>query len=260
MADAPIKINIVEGERGTYTRKGWQQRERIAIVPRVGGVGAAKLYAAIVRLQADPANRAGFGDEHPGADNCFLEELEPEAISSDDVRIRMVYKFPEFQGEDEDDDAVIEVGSTLIQTTINRDVDAQLMTVEYDDPTEGTLSQSGLISIPVPQSTVRYQLRLNASPGGISRQFVGKVNSGGWWADPGAEARTWMCTEIVGRSDDRGVTYLTNFEFAFLEDTYDERVVYIKPETGRPPDDIVEGVGDKTFQVIVTANFNAVPH
>lgn len=251
-----ITINIVEGERGRKTRRGWQERERLALVSRLDPLltGHAKLDAAIAALQADPDNRAGFGDEHPTSSRVFLEELAPEAETSADVRIRMLYRVPEFSPSDTDDaDLVIEVGTSLSQITANTDANGDLMTVEYNG-----LSQSGSVSVYVPESTVRYQVRKSGSPGALSRNYVGKVNSGGWLADPGAAARTWLCTALGGVSDDGGDTFLVTAEFAYREDTYDETVVYIDPETGRMPDDIVDGTGIVVFQVYTEANFNGI--
>jgi hypothetical protein len=250
---ANVHIDIIDGNRGRQTRRGWVERERFAIVSRLTGAGDAKLQAAITELQANDDYCANYGDEHPAAPRCLLEALDPEHLTSEDVRVRMFYKRPEF--EDEDGETVIEVGSTLIQETVNTDVNGDLMTVEYNGQ-----SQSGSVSIPVPQSTVRYQLRLDSPPGDLSRAYVGKLNSGGWWADTAAEPRTWLCTSIVGVSDDDGETYLTTFEFAYLEDTYDEEVVYIDPETGRMPDDIEIGTGTAVFQVIDAVSFNDIPH
>jgi hypothetical protein len=142
-----------------------------------------------------------------------------------------------------------------VQVETNKTAQGNVITVGYSS---GGADQGGLVSKLVPNTTISVTRRESGSPGFKSRTYVGKVNAGSWSRDPGALARTWLCTAITGRSTDGGSTYEVNYQFQYREETWDETVVYMDTETGRPAVGITDGDGIEEYIIYQTANFNAL--
>ncbi len=51
------------------------------------------------------------------------------------------------------------------------------------------------------------------------------------------------------------MTYLVDYEFQYLAETWDALVYWIDPDTNRPPSDLVLNTGYKRVQIYETANF-----
>jgi hypothetical protein len=98
-----------------------------------------------------------------------------------------------------------------------------------------------------------FSRREGFSPAFKSRNFVGRTNSGTWGGDPPG---SWLCTRIEGVSDDGGQTFNVTYEFQYNIDTWLATVVFIDPDTGRPPENLIEGEGLKQVQVYPRVDFN----
>lgn len=241
---AAVVLDIIDGFSGRLTRRGWEY-DRIARVTNLTATGHARAEEAVAALAAHTES-VQIGSQHPTSGGTYCEEIVPEHESTDIMTLRLVYRPPEDNdgAPSEVEDFVIQVGTTLEQAQVNTDSTGEPITVEYDGKTQGCM-----VSIGVPKSSAVIESVEAVSPADLSRDYVGKVNSVGWAVDGSAEARTWRCDSIVGTSTDRGETFKVRREYSYDPDTFDQRVVYIDPDTGRPPSDVVEGTGAKKVQV-----------
>lgn len=245
-----ITIDIIDGVSGNITANGWEWTRK-AIVRGLTGSGPTKVVDGW-----DELNNAGYyiGVGHPNVPAATLASVGfglPDA--TDAVEYSLVYRYPEGTDSTEDEDTIVQVGSTLVQTEANKDAAGALLSVSNNGKT-----QSGLVSVFRPQSSIRISRAETASPGANSRLYVGKVNSGTWTLDVTANARTWMCMSITGNSRDKGFTYSVDYEFAYNEDTWDVQVAYLDPETGRIPEGVTtsDTSAIRVFTMYETANFN----
>ena len=250
-----VYLDRVDGASYTRNRQG-KKAVRIAVVDGLDGDPDEILYLASV-AEGMPA----YGSAHPSIPGLFLYEINPEAIGAGQARVRLVYE--PWRGTPPEGSApAIVVGATVEQHTTHLDVNDEVMVVEYTDDAEVTHYQTPTASVLCPKVSFELTRREDAAPGAKVKAYVGKVNTAGWDVDPSAAARTWLCTGIVGRSSDGGDTYDVTYSFLYRDDApegnWDSMQQYIDPQTGRPPSDLVDGVGRIIYVVRVEANFDAL--
>ena len=255
-----VKIDIIDGNRGRKTYQGWEL-ERIAVVTGLTGTPHKKLI--------DAANTSGvpsIGDGHPSLSTCKLREIIPESVGKDEVKLRLIYsQYVTSTSQWQPTFDTIECGASIGQVETNKDIDDNVMWVQYTYPADYTKNldyaskthkQGGTIIRLVPESSISIVKQELFPPAEKARAFVGKVNATGWIIDPNAPARTWLCSGIVGRSTDGGVTYFVTYTFQYRPDTWDATILFTDPNDGKPPDDLVAGTGSKVYQIYEETNFN----
>jgi hypothetical protein len=250
-----------DGNAGRFTADGWEFY-RIAIVTGVTGEGHAKIYNAAQELGVD------INDAHPTVTSCKLREVLCESVDKDVVKLRLVYRRLTHTGHSYTPQLdTVEIGANLSQKETNKDVNDVVMQVQYEYPADythdsdyagKTLSQSPMEPIFIPQPSIVISKAELFSPLAKAKEYVATMNLAGWNLDPTAPAKTWLCTGIVGRSNDAGLNYTTTYSFQYNASTWDKTIVYFLEHTGRPPTDLVDGTGIKDYQVYQTKNFNAL--
>lgn len=254
----PTHIDIVDGNAGTLTGEGWEFI-RIATVSGVTGDGDLRLYNAVIALGLS------IGAAHPAVPNCVLATINADAKATDVVSVRLTYRTPQGSLETnpiEPEDVLIRVGGRLTDREENKDVNGDLLEVEYLDAAGETRLQSGTVTVLRPEHTLRFDVVVAGEdlPGHISKTFLGKINSAGWWHDPEtAAAGKWLCTDASAESRDGGATYQMAFEFQYREQGWDHTVAYQDPETGRIPADVVDGDGVRDYTMYESIDFNSAP-
>ena len=251
-----ITYDTIEGADGIETSVGWEVR-RTLILEGITGTDPDMLKTA-VETPGVPA----LGDTLTGFENLYLRERRPSALGDGNVRIDLIYRHRDATSDPGDPSAgatTTEVGTSLQQQDRTTDFNGDVMKTSYT-PTGGDPWEDRPVIAPVlkPHSTIVHTRTEGGSPGAASRDYVGKVNSGSWSLDPGALARTWLCTSITGHTEDNGVTYVTTYVFEYNEDTWDHVAVYIDPSTGGPPKDVAVGNGIGTFQIYDEIGFNGM--
>jgi len=250
--------DILDNPTGRFTFDGWTL-ERTAVVTGVTGSGHTKILNAM-----NTAGIPALGDQHPSGADCYLREAIPTADSSDIVRIRLVYADPANMSHRQQLDT-IEVGGTLSQISTNKDRFGAIMYTSYDYPADyeygddlagKTIDQGGLASIFTPEHT-KIKSRLEYSdPSTTAEDFVGAVNTAGWNLAPSALVGTWLCTGILGRSNDGGMSFVVTYSFQYRADSWATEIIFIDPRTGKPPDDLVADTGYKSYEHYNIMNFN----
>jgi len=249
-----VKLDIIDGNRGRLDHIGWEF-ERIATVTGLTGDGHAKIYAA-----STVSGMPILGALHPSVPYCYLMEKNAESIDSETVRFRLLYRTSRRLMD------TIEVGGTLSQGETNLDINGNVMITTYTYPTDHPIenyrglqkAQSEIVSKLLPEHSIVISRLEFANPSPRAKDYVGMVNDGAWSLDMSAAPRTWLCTGIVGRSPDNGVTYTVTYSFQYRGDTWDVSILHTDPATGKPPSE----AGDpsdtvlNTYQIYPVRNFN----
>lgn len=227
----------------------------------------AELFQTVCDLCAMDTRIGPLGSPCPDISKpTFLERMIPEVIAPDAVRVRLVYRgFAELQ---------IEFSSTLVPYPTNKDKDGNDMSVSYTFPDDyfnrqwraKTDEAVVTINLGKPETTVtlRYTAIANESQTASEvvmsfiQTYMGKVNASTWESFPG-DARTWLCESVRANSRDGGTTYELALTFHYREQTWDEYVVYLRPDTGTPPSDLEADVGKKTYRVRKEIDFPRLP-
>jgi len=249
-----VTIDIIDGNTGRESIDGLEL-DRIATITGIEGDASRKIVIA-----RNTAGLPRYGNGHPAEDTCKLRDIRFESLSTDIVKAYLHYSQKSIdRSAPPGDPPQIEVGTTLSQLTVYNDVYGNDISVSHtfpdtdpDWPSEIKV-QGASVSMLVPESSITYNQTEYSSPGAKSMYYVGRMNNGFWQS---GEPKTWLCTSIIGRSDDGDITFRVTYTFQYREDTWDGHVVYIDPRTGRPPANLVNGVGKKRVVVSGTANFN----
>ena len=229
------------GQRGTFTTDGWRVT-RTATVSGLNTVGQAKYN------QAKNSLGVQLGAPHPSLPDLFASNIDVDLRPNDIAICRVNYE-PK-QDVDKTDPGPesyqITFGATMVQEQVNTDRDGKIIVVkyiDYDGVTRDKIAgkqyqQSLTVSTLRPQTTVTYRRTETTSPGAKAREYIGKTNVGPCPWHPQAEYGEWMCMGITGSSPDSGATWEVEYAFQQTLDGWNPTVVYIDPETGRPPHDV----------------------
>lgn len=106
-----------------------------------------------------------------------------------------------------------------------------------------TVIQGGEVDLPFPQGNFSFQgVIYTENPWSIKQQFINCINDSVWLGEP---AFTWICSEVqwdvlnvYGNFQSILPSYRFSFEFQNNPDGWNPEVVYIDPDTHRPPGDI----------------------
>ena len=257
-----VHIDIVDGNGGSRTKDGYELTRVASVTGITGGSASEVLVDAI---DAVIAVTGDIGSSHPGVSQCKLDSFQADAITTNGATVRIVYK--EQSPTDDPEYAEIEVSTTLSQEESNKDVNGVPIDLSYTYPTDYKLDPNkagktyrggGTVSRMVPESSMVYTRMESTSPGPKSRAYVGKVNDGPWSMDEtsASVARTWLLVSITGRSSDGGATYSVTYTFQYRAYTWDSTVIFINSDDGKPPPDLVDGVGSKVVQKYLEADFD----
>lgn len=186
----------------------------------------------------------------------YLEKFTPEVETPEVVKIRITYKgypLPQY-----------EFSSALNQVQSNIDAQGNLITTQYTypnnygqalvlpgDPRRAGTSpmQGGFITRPLAEVTFTIKLVVTQGFYAVSQLCLleGKTNKDPWpiGAIPGA-IHTWLVSSVRAVSRDGGSAFELSMSFQYREQTWDPVVVFINPDDGLPPHDLVAGTGYKT--------------
>lgn len=256
-ASGDVTVDILPGHGAKLTVQGWEFT-RVAMVRGVTGEGHTKLINAVLAVIEEVG---GIYAEHPNMANTLIKSFDPVPKTPEEVEVRIIYAQ---RSRVVTEESQIEVGSSITQVETNKDSAGNLITLSYAYPVNykgndkyrgQTITQGGMIKRPVPTSTLSITRRESVSPLTKSQAYVGRVNSDVW---KGGEIRTWLCTGITGRSDDSGDSYVVTYSFEYKFDTWDETIMFINPDDGKPPTDLVNNVGIKTIQGLTAVAFSGL--
>lgn len=254
-----VEANLLDGwtiEDGT---SGFSET-RVYDVYGLAGDVSARMYAAL----NDPAIPAR-GDPHPIVAGILVTRRSATPLEkADAARVSVTYSRPSSNiasNEPGEDPGVIEIGATLQNATTVLDNEGNQVRVQYTeeetdevtgDITYTTLSQGGVAEYQQPVVLLSETRLESAPPLELARAYVGTVNRTRIW---GYGAEQLLCTRIQGVSSDKGITYEVSYEFLANSVDWKAEFTYLDEDTGRPPDDLVTGVGIVRASVYPLADF-----
>ena len=160
---------------------------------------------------------------------------------------------------DETAPAQIEIGTSLVQTTTDKDVTGAQIIVSHKPAIDGLpgaeIVQAAPVTFQQPVSVIKGTRTEPNHPGQKAGLYVGKMNSTTFAGD---QPRWWLCTLIRGLSDDGSQSYRVNYEFQRREATWDAVVIYVDDVTGRILTSPVVGESLRTYQVLEERDFGAL--
>ena len=163
---------------------------------------------------------------------------------------------------------IAEGGTSVLQIETQTDRNRRQITVEHefpaDDPDYGTASdwggepivQGGSISVFTTRPALSFTfLMAHDNPVSLSQNWASRINWRTWY---NGGPLFWMCTRAEYKLHDASTdpyTYEWFFDFAYNNNTWIPKVVFIDPRTGKPPDDLT-GAGYKSVDWYLTRDFN----
>jgi len=196
-----------------------------------------------------------MGDAHSELTNLSVSSVQLKAIDEKHIEFEFIYTGR--AGLDNDfgfgtsgTGDSIEIGASLISEEVNTDRDGKVFGTTYTDPDGVIHQQSGYVNRYLPQLTKSFSKRSSAKLESLELSFVGKVNDDEWvYGEDMGEGNTgkWLCTGITSRSTDWGATWEHTYTFQYNSDGWNTQdIVYMDPETGRPPVDVTSSNGMRT--------------
>ena len=242
---ADVKVDITSGSRGRRGRDAqgnirWLSIDRIALVSGVAGTGYRRLGNAIDALIASDST-LNIGGLHPDIGHLRVSTHTPSATAADVITVTVSYTYA--PDEDETTQLDTTIGTSLRQIQVNTDRAGNLIKATYN-------GEDYVATVPddEPITSLRFRRTEFGSPGlfrVLSRQYVGKCNSGPWQdIDELAEAREYKCSLMQASSNPsiEGLsTYTVDYAFEFRDKgdgKWDRIAYYVDPKTGKPPEDV----------------------
>lgn len=262
-----IEFDKLQGHSAVRTENGWEIT-RVAIVKGLTGNAYERLVNAVDSAAVIAAGMPQMYDSHPAKSAVLLREIRPKPIDTETVEVTLIYRdsgvtiFPR-------EEAQIAVGASVQQVETNKDKSNNDLKVSHtwttaekarhygDSVPTGLASpdiQGGMVTQFKPQTTFEYAKRQNYSPDSDAMAYVGKVNNASW---KGGAAGTWLCTGIVGRSNDNGDHYDVTYSFQYQGGGWNPYYTYLMPD-GKPPE-TTDSNSRKQADLYDTANFAGLP-
>jgi hypothetical protein len=143
--------------------------------------------------------------------------------------------------------------ASLQQRSTQLDYYGSQITVEHtypsDDPDypDETKTQGATASVLLPQARLTADMKIAVwYPDYVVYNWLGTINAAVWRA---ASPYTWLCTGVdfeQADTEQSAPVYDFAFEFMYSNDGWDPQVIFIDQRTGKPPPNLVAGVGYKT--------------
>ncbi len=277
-----VILDIMEGAQATHDIQQGHTITRAAIVNNLNQFLSND--TAQIMLAAENAVASIVGGRGSPCPNVpvptFLYEFTKEIISSTSVKVLIKYKgyrLPKytFRGCKRQVETNIDANGNPIQTSYTFPSD-----YAYDPGRRGkTYTQGGMVSAPTPSPSFVVEFTITDGmsvpsditahiPGfasgsysatdfcSIMSFYAGKVNDADYKI--GAivgPARTWMVEDFDADTEDGGFSYQARMTFTYADEGWDPLVAYVNPDDGKPPADLVEGVGYYTPPVPMALQF-----
>ena len=158
---------------------------------------------------------------------------------------------------------LIELGAASTVLTTNRDVETdkqiivrhtyreELATGDVDARTE---RQTAEVEYEASQPLLIQRRQLKFPPVKLSREYSNTINLYPIW---GFETATLLCLPITAVSNDAGATWTVTYQFQ-AADSWQAEARFRDKTTGRPPVDVVRGVGIVSVDVYRRTDFSGL--
>lgn len=259
-----VSIDIIDGAR--WREEGGEVVEisRVAIVSNIlANIGGAQnpfvvVADQVIQYALDHAQVPKPPAQHPVEPQLILRDRAARAMDTQTVRIELIYRLPKKGTFPPPGDTwLVSGGSHVEQATFVTDKNGDQVTVEHNGVVQG---------VEIHPFVSRGSLQMEriekvSAPWLLTSIWTNTVNTGSFAFDPGAQPGTWLMTNVHFELTDRKTippTYRTSYECQKNPEGHDPVAVFIDPETGRPPPDLVAGEGVKSIAEYDAQNFAAL--
>lgn len=252
---------LAEGTTARQTGDGLEVTETY-LVTSVRGSKTTRIVNALRE-----AGLPQYGDRHASDATISVDSMAATPASGDPEKIlvAVTYRRPTVDSSDigggddstdGDDPGVLEVWSTGTQQQTQFDHrGVQIFTTHAYTSGERagqTVTQGGTVEVYIPQVGIRLTRVERSNPLPAAGQMVGRINAASWNGYP---RHAVLCVGVDGRTSDGGQTYEVTYTFAVDQDGWNARLIYVDPDTGEVPIDVVPGLGYKSVQVYQEADY-----
>jgi len=248
--DVVDKAAIIQTSTGT-------ELLRVFIVSELTGSAPVRMANAL-----SAADIPQIGDHHAEIPSIRVTRrtVRPMGASTMEVIVTYSFALAEQLPPDVTQPAQLQITTSVRSEERTEDIFGEEIIVEHIFEEEDADGNTVLtpksavvpVTVQIPQPTLRLTRREPESPFIKSLVFVGSVNNALWNS---AEPRTMLCTHLDGITDDGGETYQVSYEFQYNAGTWDAIVYFTDPDTGRPVEGLVEGVGIRRYEVYPEIDF-----
>lgn len=216
----------------------------------VEGISASSAYD-LAQQAMNHADVPQPGDPHPENYNIGVVDRRMNLVEGNNSKVRIEVDYASWGSSHNLNQFVFNGGTNLQEVTASVDRSGTQVTVTHDGETQG-VEFNPLF----PQSTVSAtgDLRMQY-PSLFSQNWTGFINAYPW---AGNAANTWLITGVNWVSVDASTfprTFRFTIEFQHDSTGWQPEVVFIDPDTGRPPDGLVAGTGYKAVDWYPTTDF-----
>lgn len=268
MAIITVLIDILDNVRWREVQGTITEISRVALVQLKGlppNVPSNLAGESIVTIALRNSEVPQPGAPHPVVHGLFVVERFPIIRSRVIVQIEIRYKRPNLEQPPPGEAWVPSGGAGLEEISTQLDRNGTQIITEH----EGII-QGGQIHPLMPRRELQFSWSAQAdTPGQLVDAYVGKVNSDTW---QNGSPRTWLCMSFnfgIANAATTPVTYDFTANFRQKDDGtvndsgeptgHDPQIIFIDPETGKPPSNLVAGEGYKTVVWYDEAVFGNLP-
>lgn len=256
-----IEFDQIEGTTITRSSKGLEL-QRNAIVTGLSGSPDVIIYNAL--QEPGVPNQ---GDSHPSIPDLYVTNVTATPLENSNTQAWLIITYGPPNATtyvpNETNPAQIETGATIVQRQTNLDRFGDLITVTYSNPDKLDANNQpfedtivATVELQEPQVYLRLSRKEPEDPELKASLFVGTTNLTPFRGDGPFK---WLCTAITGSSPNGGLDWDVRYEFQRNPSDWRIDVVYVDPETGNPPEDIIEGNGlVRNIEVLGLADFGAL--
>lgn len=240
-----ITSSLIDGAQLTETASGFALTATY-MLEDVPGRGDEQQYNALL-----DARIPRLGDSHPVIPNIRVTSRSAEPVDDQTIRISIEYGIPDTGdspgyeiGQAPGPEGTISVSATAVTEETQFGINGAPLKVSYTgkltdengNPVEvKNDEQVATVEIQRPETVVAFSRKERGSPLFFAIDAVGKINL----TDLGMYRRgTLLLTRIDADSDDNGITFSVTYEFQYRPAGWTATVVYIDPQTDRPPVDV----------------------
>ena len=244
----------------------------------------------------DAAAVPEWGDFFTGSTSTMYDNMSVNSreftLEDNSTIARVTVSYTSMAGEGQDITGLADIPShptgalyavtstSLNQVQTNLDKNNNAIVVKYTYPADHEkkpgkiVNVGGTVQVLVPQTSATIEgIIATDSPSEYTINLVGKIGTGDSFL--GQFADQWMCTGATCRLSNVGITpkeWKVAISFQLSDNTavaadagasgWQQRAVYVDPDTGQPPSDVAESEhndsGITTVNVYKTANFYAL--
>lgn len=252
MPSPEVIIDLVDGVTATdHIQQGIAVTVPATVRYLTGSTMPARMQCAIDAVYS----LVGVGTACPGITKAsYLEQVVPESLDGDTAKVRLIYKGYPIRR--------VDVRTSLNMIEGNEDIHGNIISVSYTYPKTYTKDirkagqvwpQGGLVPRPVPETVLTFHVIFTGSwevMYNFATDYVGMVNSG-TWLDSGDDGQ-WLCEAVQASTRESGMMYEAQVTFHKRPIGWQPLVVFINPDDGKPPANLVKGVGYKKVDIYRT--------